>query len=213
MTQFEGAEQPMSMEPRKTSGLAIAALICSITCVCAPIGALLGLIAFATMGEKKGKGLAVAAILIGVVLSVGSWMAYTGFIYPNIVEPMKQGMQLVMNGPTNAMSAGFAGDTTAFKAEFDGAGATATDDEVNAFVGTLRERYGEYVKIEMVQNQQQPSFGAQVVPFEYTFTFDRGTMDGEAVIIFADNQGPIMKFQSITIFDPDEGDVTFPPAP
>jgi len=214
MSQFEGADpQAMSMEPRKTSGLAIAALICSITCVCAPIGALLGLVAFATIGEKKGKGLAVAAILIGVVLSVGSWMAYTGWIQPNIIEPMKKGMALVMNGPSEAMTAGFASDVPGFRSHFDGAGATATDEQVMAFIVGLRGRYGEYVSTQMAQGQAQPQFGAQVAPFPYQITFDQGTMDAEAVIIFADNQGPIMKFKSITVFDPDEGDITYPPAP
>ncbi|MCP3904061.1 MAG: DUF4190 domain-containing protein [Planctomycetes bacterium] len=211
MTQFEAPDQ--TMQPRKTSGLAITALICSITCVCAPIGALLGLIAFATIGEKKGKGLAVAAILIGVVLSVVSWMGYTGFVKPNIIDPMVKAVTLVTSGPTDAMSAGFAGDAAAFKAEFTGAAATASGEQVTDFIETLRGRYGEYVSMEPAQNQQQPGFGAQEAPFQYLVTFDTGTVDAEAMIVFADNSGPIMKFRSITIFDPDEGDVAFPPAP
>jgi hypothetical protein len=61
--------------PEKTSGLAIAALILSVLFfipLCAPIGVILGIVALVKLNKtkEKGKGLAIAAIIIGSLVTI-----------------------------------------------------------------------------------------------------------------------------------------------
>jgi len=64
------AAPPQPEQPPKTSGMAIASLICAI--LCAPVGLVLGIIALIQISSNraalKGSGLAIAAIVIGVIL-------------------------------------------------------------------------------------------------------------------------------------------------
>jgi hypothetical protein len=79
-------------QPRRTSGVAIAALISSLI-ICVPfltsaIGVLLGLIGLFVAGgpRTKGRGLALAGLLIGVVglvlWSAGTWYVVDRFYMP-----------------------------------------------------------------------------------------------------------------------------------
>ena len=75
----------MSTKP-KTSGLAVAALVLSILCF--PIGLILGIIALVQLGktdDRSGKGLALAAVIIG-----GGMLPVTGILsaiaVPNFIR-------------------------------------------------------------------------------------------------------------------------------
>jgi hypothetical protein len=58
--------------PPKTDGVSIAALVLSFLCVLAPIGAILGFVGLSRTkgGQRKGRGLAIAAIVIGIVMTL-----------------------------------------------------------------------------------------------------------------------------------------------
>lgn len=203
---------------KKTSGLAVSSLVLSligiIPCcgaITAPIGAILGLIGAVVIkptSAVKGRGLAMAGLLIGLILTAaqiggGVWIWNT-FVVP------------VMEGPQQALRAGFAGDMTAFKAEFHGGGATAPDAQAQAFIDSLRSRYGEYQSCELDQSQQrQQTFGEPEAVFPYVLSFADKTVRAEALMIFSDKTkgGFIMRWGSITVIDADHGDLTYPTPP
>lgn len=61
-------------EPPKTDGVSIAALITSFLCCLAPIGVILGFVGLSRTkgGRRKGRGLAIAGIIIGIIVSLAS---------------------------------------------------------------------------------------------------------------------------------------------
>jgi type IV pilus assembly protein PilA len=67
---------PPSMNQQRTSGLAIASMVCgllSCLCVPAPVAMVLGIVALVQMGKDpnlKGKGFAIAGIVLPVVMSL-----------------------------------------------------------------------------------------------------------------------------------------------
>ncbi len=212
MSQIESTFGVPDAAAQRTSGLAIGSLVCSLI-VCCPIttivGPLLGIAALVKIGGNpalKGRGIALAAILMGVVFTAAqTWGGYG----------MWQVMKPVFEGPNVALTAGFGGDTAAFKAAFHGAGATAGDADVTAFIDELRQRYGAYqsCRYDETARGTRGAFGDPVVPFPYILTFDNAEVRVEAKYVFADEGiGWVQKWGSITVFDPDLGDLTYPPA-
>ncbi|HVK28292.1 MAG TPA: DUF4190 domain-containing protein [Nocardioides sp.] len=59
-------------QPPKTDGVSIAALVLSFLCCLAPIGLILGIVGIRRTrgGQRKGRGLAIAAIIIGILMSI-----------------------------------------------------------------------------------------------------------------------------------------------
>ncbi len=214
MTHTETTFGVPDLGAQKTSGLAVGSLVCSLI-LCCPIttivGPLLGVGALLQIGGNpalKGRRIALAAILLGVVFTLGqAWFWYwsiTTFVRP------------YMTGPAAALTAGFSGDLAAFKSEFEGAAAKATDAQITEFIDQLRGRYGEFVSCRFdADNAPPPTFGDPRVPFRYRLTFtDKSPVEAEAVFAFADETtGFVLKWVSITVFDPDLGDLTFPQPP
>ncbi len=66
---FPGGSDPM---PPKTDGVSIAALITSFLCCLAPVGLILGFVGLSRTkgGQRKGRGLAIAAIVVGLLMSI-----------------------------------------------------------------------------------------------------------------------------------------------
>ena len=149
MSQFDPYAQPAPYadqeggefaEPPRTSGLAIASLVCSLV-FCCPLttllGPLLGAIAIAMIGgnpARKGKGVAAAGIIIGLLLSA-AWagMIYVG--YTTVVKP-------TMVGPLEEIKALQDGDYDTFRATMFGDLAGLSDDELRVFGEELESRYG-----------------------------------------------------------------------
>jgi hypothetical protein len=219
MTQFDQPYDAGPVQPRKTSSLAITALIFSLVGIIpclgvltAPIGLLLGLIGVATIGGKphlKGKGIAVAAILIGLVLS-----AAQGYGTYWIVDKGLKVMRRIEDGPSKALTAGFAGDPAGFKDEFHGTGATLSDAEAQAFIDELRDRYGDFVAVGSTKGQTpQPKPGQPFIVVPYQLEFSEATVSAEAKLIIADEQtgGFVMKWGYLEIQDPERGDLMYPP--
>jgi hypothetical protein len=216
MSQFQPPAETIAEQPRTTSKMAVASLVCSLIFFC-PIttllGPLLGLIAIATMGPtRKGRGLAAGGILIGAVLT-GGW-AWGGWWFSGV---MKQSIEAVMEGPHDALTAGFAGDMAGFRAGFHGAGTAATDAEVTVFIEELRSRYGDFVSSRFNESSQpaQPQFGQPSAPFPYLLTFASGDVAAEAEIVFADQRTGefVMKLGYIEVPDAERGTLRFPATP
>jgi hypothetical protein len=215
VTQYpnQGYYDPMMqppMEPAKRSGLAITALVLSligIPCcgITAPFGVLLGLIGLVAISPpKKGKGMCLSAIIIGMIMTaLWAWL---------IVFVVRVSMPII-EGPRAPLEQGFAGNIAAFKAEFTGAGATAADDEAEAFIDQLRSRYGEFQSIQMDPgSKRQPQWGQPEVPGDYVIDFSNAqNVPVVATYVMADNQGFVQKWRSITVVDQSLGDLTYPP--
>ncbi|MFN0010546.1 MAG: DUF4190 domain-containing protein [Phycisphaerales bacterium] len=73
-TGFEAWDEPVGKPPR-VSILAIVALVLSLLCITAPLGLVFGIASLVRIGTSNGRrtgtGLAVAAVIIGLILSSG----------------------------------------------------------------------------------------------------------------------------------------------
>jgi hypothetical protein len=204
----------------RTSGMAITSLVLSLVGIIpclglltAAIGALLGLIGLVTISPpRKGKGLAAAGLLLGVVF-LGA-QAYGGKLLWDFVYRFVEVME---TGPRDALNDGFAGNYAAFRGAFHGPGASATNDEAQAFIDALRSRYGEFISSQFPQSgpgNMQPAPGQASLPVPYVLTFENAEVQCEAEIIFADPAQQqavfINKLGYILVKDPDLGDLRFP---
>lgn len=209
---FQAPQEPGFSEPPRTSGLAISSLVCSLI-FCCPlttiIGPILGLIAFVSIGSKpnlRGKGLAVAGIILGVLMT--TLQVGAGFLfYSNIIQP-------VAEGPQTVLVAGFANDMSAFRDGMADGGAGVTDKEIQEFIDQLRSRYGEFSSAEMDPTQPAPpAFGQPIFVSTYLLHFSDSTVSAEVEIVIADQQTGqfVMKLGVMTIRDSENGDLSFPP--
>jgi hypothetical protein len=204
----------MAGGPQKTSGLAIASLVCSLIC-CIPvipiIGILLGLVAMISIGgdpAKKGKGLAIAGIILGVVITAGQGV---------VGYRMYAGYTIFSYAPYAAVQPGFDGDLTAMKANFGPAGATATDQEAQAFVDELRSRYGALqgsaMDFQAFQGMQMPASGQKVFTMPWVLVFENASVTAEMTFNEDDQtRDDKIIFSAIRVIDADLGDLTFPAA-
>lgn len=77
--------------PPKTDGVSIAALLLSFLCFLAPIGVILGFVGLGRTkgGRRKGRGLAIAAIVVGILMSlISAAVALVVFVFADsLVTP------------------------------------------------------------------------------------------------------------------------------
>ncbi len=218
MSQF-GSMLETEVDPAeiKTSGLAVGSLVSSLIC-CLPVttilGVLLGIAAVFSINAnpaRKGKGLAVTGIVLGILFTAIQIPLGTK-AYHFIVDYTA----FVQSGPAAALEAGFNGDAAAFRSHFFGAGATASDAEATRFTDEMRSRYGGFISasFDPQNNQQQPGFGQTTVKMVYVIEFEQQSMGADVWLVFVDEAtGAYRKLDSITIFDAEGGDLTYPPPP
>ncbi|GAA4803623.1 DUF4190 domain-containing protein [Nocardioides caeni] len=90
---YGGGGYPGGSDPigPKTDGISIAALVLSFLCCLAPIGVILGIVGISRTkgGQRKGRGLAIAAIVVGILMSilVGVLVAVGVFFANKVVTP------------------------------------------------------------------------------------------------------------------------------
>lgn len=202
----------------KTSAMAITSLVMAligiVPCcglITGPVGALLGIISMIRIGSNpmlKGKGLALIGILLGVVFTAaqigGGWYVYNEFMRP------------IFEGPRRPLTAASQGDIAKFKSYFVGAGATASDEEAQAFIDELEKRYGKFVSTSFDKSGSAPPAGASRQPrftMPYVFEFQNATMHGDATYEMTDqmSQQLVQKWSEIVVNDADKGDLTYPP--
>jgi hypothetical protein len=202
-----------SMQPKKTSGMAITALVFSLIGIVpccgiipAAIGVLLGAIGFATLGPtaaKKGRGMSIAAIIVGVAFTaLWGYLMFDG--YKDFIN--------LQNAPALAIQAGEKGDIAKFREMFPAPG--ATDDEAKAFIAALNSQYGKInhseVDLEEFIESFQAAKGQQVLPFRFKLVFEHATVDADLMFNPKAQNGDDVVFDSITIIDSAGGNLTFP---
>jgi hypothetical protein len=215
MTQYDSPmDYGMQQDrPLRTSGIAIASLVCSLI-FCCPlttiIGPILGLIGLLTIDAgkgTKGKGLCLAGIILGVIFTVG-WGVLLNEGYGLAKEMERQ----VREGPAPALEAGYDGNYADFQDDFFGPGTAADPQAAENFIEELRTRYGDFTGVSM---QQQPApFGQQTVVFRYDLQFSNATVPADVELMFGDQQtgNPfVVKLLSIDIVDDELGNLRYPP--
>ncbi len=201
---------------RQMSGLAIGSIVCSLVC-CVPglpaIGALLGIASAVTISsnpQRKGMGLAIAAIIIGAsITALQAWGGYQLYQFgQRLVDSIEEAPRQVFE-PVNA------NDPDAFRDAFHGPGATASDDEVQAFIEAVQDRYGAYRshQLDDTRGAAQPGMGDESFVQAYVVEFEHATVEADVEIIMADpNTGQfVFKPGAVRIIDPDRDDLEFPP--
>lgn len=198
-------QQQQYYEPQGTSGMAIASLVCSLIACCPLItilGPVLGAVALVQIGSpprRKGKMIAIAGIIIGLITTVissagGYWLLARGLYF--------------MEGPVPALDAGHSGDITGFKSHFRD-GARYSDEEVHAFLNEMIRRYGPYQSARYyeqgdVVDGRTP--GTAVATYVAQYSNKSVQMEAELNIF-------TLEVEYILVRDPDEGDIRFPPLP
>jgi hypothetical protein len=178
--------------------------------ITAPVGVLLGLIGLVTIRPpKRGKVMCLVAVIIGIIATT-AWTWVGWWSYEKVVLPMEA-------GPREALEQGFAGDLAAFRNEFVGSGATATDAEVRGFIDELRRRYGEFQSLAPDRNTQPPmQFGQPYIDVPYTLQFtNQAGVGAQARFVIQDlaSNTLALKWESITVIDAAEGNITYPASP
>jgi len=138
-----------SDEPQRTSVLAIGSLVCSLICCLPPlplIGAGLGVGAVIGIGGSNGrvggKGLAVAGIIIGVLVTIAQVAAFvTG------KQAINMGIGLVYGSAHELMEDIETGDYDSARSLLTGAGSTLPDENFDAFRDAYRAEYGSFQSI------------------------------------------------------------------
>lgn len=201
----------------RTSVLAICSLVFALL-ICLPLGwlgVILGIVALIGMVGKahiRGRGLAIAGIVIGLI-STAIWVVSAwGFL--TVMLPM---VRFVMEAPNTAMNAAAANDVVAFKAAFQGDGATAPDDVAQAFIDEVRSRYGAFTGAEVDQSAQPPTSPTNqpVVAMPYVLHFSgTANVPADVELVLMDTAGSfVLKLGWIEIRDSVQGDLRYPPLP
>jgi len=224
MTQFESnpyasPEDQMPVSEKSTHGLSIASLICSLIC-CIPalglIGAALGVFALIAIGgnagKYKGRGLAIAGIIIGLLITVlwipGGWFAF---------KLGSLGAQAVRMGEQEVPAAMQDASDGTYQPLLDLlVDQSVTEADAVTFFETVESRYGGITSVSL-STQVQPAPGEAIMPFEYSVTFDDGTTRSvTARIQIANEAGQTFEeifntgLLRIEIDDDEQGDLTFP---
>lgn len=212
-----GNEDDLYQQPQRTSGMAIASLVCSLI-ICCPLitvlGPIFGAIALATIGsppQRRGKGLAIAGIVIGLITTVLGIVAGM-----QIVRVVSEYIEFVEAGPAPALQAAAASDVNGFRSYFVTPAANASDEQVQAFFAEVQSRYGTFISATMDQQTAPPQFGSPVIVMPYILQFsDANNVSADVEIHFVDpqTQRGTKKLGYILIRDPDQGDLRFPPQP
>lgn len=196
------------------SALAVASLVCSLI-VCCPIvtliGPLLGLSAIISISahptERRGKGLAMAGIIIGILTTAlgGAGIVYLMQVYRGMGE-------FVADDVPAAMDAAFDGKLPEFRAVLSPRAANAaTDAQIQQFLDGLMGRYGPYIGMRLASDMSTFRGGDEGVIMPVEFEFEGGkVVAAEVYVILEKPTRSGWRLDSITVADPTLGDLSFP---
>ena len=182
---YQQPQEYVYVQPQRTSVLAITAFICSLV-FCCPLttipGLILGIVGTATIGRNpavRGKGLAIAAIIIALLATVLQVVVAWGY------GSMTLGLIRLVNTDTDAaLRAAANGDYNGFRAVLTPAGQAATDAEIQSFIDDLESRFGSYRSLTL--NERDPDFMEQRGPDSFlvpvTLDFQDQTVDGVVIV-------------------------------
>lgn len=202
----EGEFESFDQEPR-TSGLAVASLVSSLIFCCplvSVMGPILGVAYFVAAAGKpwlRGKGLAIAGIVLGTLVTAATALGLWA-----MVQLFVRAMEL----PGEAIARIEQRDDAGVRELFFPGTIPAGSGEIEAFAAELEGRYGAFVSAIVDQNAAPPEETAgQTFAVPMLLTFEGGTVS--AVCEFSPAaSGFDLQLRSIEIRDPARGDLRFP---
>lgn len=187
-----------------------AAVFCPIATLIGPILGIKVLRDLKHDRSRRGGGYAVAAIVIGGMLTllwVGGGIPFAIWWQAKAREPMQR-------GPAKELQAALVGDYDTFRSGFVGPGAEATDDEVIAFAAAVTNRYGRFVGSAQDPDGAASAYrGENELRIPYVFTFETGSVRAAAVFVLSEPGRPrLFKWRSVTLFSGSaaEADLVYP---
>jgi hypothetical protein len=174
------------------------------------LGPLFGLKALGEMRTDprvSGRRLALTGIVVGTI-ATAAWGGVAVWWHINARRPM-------LNGPHEALAAGFAGDLDGFRDGFCCEAAQASEAEAFVFLAELSRRYGLFQGIRQVasgDDVQQPTGAGMRRRIAYLLDFERGSVPAEAefVVISEDDAGLQLRFGSLWVLDDNAGVLSYP---
>jgi hypothetical protein len=153
----------------------------------------------------RGAWLAIAAMVIGaasaIVMSTLLW---------------NNGLGLLWRGPGAPMDAVMRGDTAAMREHWSGPAGELSQPALQAFAQTLTAQHGAYQgTTDSVTRATplKPPAGKSVAPVPITIKFERATLEADLGLELFDPKtgATVMKWRSLRVLDPVQGDLVFPP--
>lgn len=172
-------------EERPLSGTAVASLVFGLL-LCIPgagiPGAAFGAIGFASTGAtgtRRGRGLAVAGLVLSVIAIAGWAIAAVSMkkLYDTAIAPT---MEVIFAGPDRTLEAAFDDDQTSFEADWMPAHAP-TDAERKAFVAGVTLAMGAFQSASLDENGGPPPSnsmgpGGEAFEIPYLLEFENGSV-------------------------------------
>ena len=187
------------------SGLSVAALVCSLI-LCCPVSTLvsvfLGIAGLVQTrgGRRRGRGMAITGIILGILFTAG-WIIGARMGWSMMLE-------VVLRGPDLVLQAGFKGDPGEAKSYFE-TNSVPTDAEIDQFITTARNRYGEFLGATIIDDNSNPQGQQFTIPFNLVFT--KETLKADVEFRVNENalteSGSVIGLKAITIIDKEDGDL------
>ena len=197
---------------QERSGLATAALICSLI-ICCPIptvvGPILGIIALVTLRGRSGKGFAWTAIVVGLISTI-LWVS-AAIVF---VGMAKRFIEQVGEVTTTTIQAGYDGDFVAFRKDLARSSVALTDEEIASFIEELQSRYGKFDSAVMNLEDQDQSLkpSGNEAPIPVRFIFETTDVSADILMEFVPS-GSFdidIKIGCIRLYDSKNGALIFP---
>jgi hypothetical protein len=215
MNMIEGVPiEELSIEatPQERSGLATAALICSLV-VCCPfttiIGPILGVISLFTLKGRRGKGFAWTAIIVGLISTI-LWVSAGVFFGGMAFRFIEQAGEVT----STTIQAGYDGDYKVFREGLARSSVTVTDEEIVSFIDELQSRYGKFDKAVMNMEEQdqtlKPTANEAPLPIRLIFETTDVSADVLMEVISGGGFDFELKVGCIRINDSKNGGLVFP---
>lgn len=210
-----GSTFSQDQELPPTSAAAVASLVMGLI-FCVPGISFLAMIfggigiARTSGGIRRGRGMAVAGIILGVLVSTG-WLGIAwgvSYLAPSIL--------FVFEGPNESISAAFEGKNEEVRSVF--IPESAPDDAaIEKFVATVRAEYGSF-KLAMPDQEDDPPFGAEKFELPFTFQFENRSVSGIVGFEVSEEptpSGSFLRMSSVRLTpeDSSEGDITLGEVP
>jgi hypothetical protein len=193
---------------------AVMSLLCGIVVLCpvaslvAPILGVVGLLQIRRRADRRGRGLAVAGIVLGLA-ATGGWAAGAGWWHTHVRRP-------ILSGPAEALRAGQEGDVGAFMAAFTPQVPATPRAEAMAFLDEVSGRYGRLLGWAQAPADDGANAAAPVdtrgLRLSYLYQFEAGPVATEAEFVVRGAQGRrlVLRFAWLALHDPERGDLVYP---
>ena len=158
----------------------------------------------------KGKGFAIAGIVIGLIATV-LWVVASSYLSTFVFDFREKSTQVT----ANVIQSGTDGEYDSCRSSFSSEYSDLSDGDIKSFADELQTRYGKFdsviLSLEQQSQELQSTQSEAVIPVQLVF---------ETTDIYAETMLQVVpqsqfefefKLMCIKIFDSKNGDLVFPP--